>query len=218
MTRVLLATLGFDERHVVRSLLRLGFGGVAEVLLLVPAGGVEERTLKAVDEIKKLASMASVDRVEMVEIPVDDIVDGVARIYRVVREAVEKYSEAVVSLGGGLRALVVETLLAVLLLPDHIRDRITVVVDLETGKGSIEFKPSIAFMPMLTDVDMRVLALAVKKGSITLGEALNELSIPRSTIWKALEKLREEGLLERRDGNYFPTLKGRMVAKVLNLA
>ncbi|NPA97430.1 MAG: CRISPR locus-related DNA-binding protein [Crenarchaeota archaeon] len=207
----IVATLGFDERHIVRSILRIGFGGVKRVILLVPTGGIDERTQRAFDEVKKLASMAGVNDVSLMEVPIESFNDAVADIRRVVYDCVQKYGRAVVSLGGGMRALVVETLIAVFTLPPNEKKKVDIVVDLETGKDGIKFPAWIPLELRLSDVESRVLEYVVEKGSANLGDVATELGVARSTAWKALERLVDAGLLSKREYTYEPTEVGRFV-------
>ncbi len=207
----IIATLGFDERHIVRSMLRIGFGGVKRVILLVPRGGLDERTQRAYEEVKKLATMAEVTDVDMVEVPIESFNDAVADIRRIVYECVSKYGKAVVSLGGGMRALVVETLIAVFTLPPNEKKKVDVIVDLETGKDGIKFPAWIPLELRLSDVESRVLEYVVEKGSANLGDVATELGVARSTAWKALERLVDAGLLSKREYTYEPTEVGKFV-------
>ncbi len=215
MVTAIIATLGFDERHIVRSILRIGFGGVKKILLLVPRGGIEEKTTKAFDQVKSLASIAGVDDVSMVEIPVERFDDAVAEIRRLAYECVSKYSRVFVSLGGGMRALVVETLIAIFTLPPSEKRKIDIVVDLETGKDSVKFPAWIPLELRLSDVESRVLEYVVSKGSANLADVATELNIARSTAWKALERLVDAGFLTKREFVYEPTEVGKFVYSII---
>ncbi len=218
MSRVLIATLGFDERHVVRSMLRLGFGGVEKIVLLVPRGGVEERTKRAIEEIERLASIAGVTEIIVEEIPTEDFVDSVATIYGLLKKALSMEREVMVSLGGGLRALVIETLVAVFMLPRKDRDRVEVVSDLETGRGSISFRASLLpfVSPSFSEIEEKILRYLKDRGCRSLTDISEGLSIPRSTAWKGIDRLRDMELVVKTNGCYRLTEKGLLVAKVIS--
>jgi len=211
----IIATLGFDERHIVRSILRIGFGGVKRILLLVPRGGVEDKTMKAFEQIKSLASIAGVDDVSMVEVPIEMFNDAVAEIRKIAYECVSKYNRVFVSLGGGMRALVIETLIAIFTLPPSEKRKIEIVVDLESGKDSIRFPAWIPLELRLSDVESRVLEYVVSKGSANLADVATELDIARSTAWKALERLVDAGFLTKREFVYEPTDVGKFVYSLI---
>ena len=50
MANVLIASLGFDERHVIRNLLRIGFKGIKKIILLIPNWDINSRTKRAIDK------------------------------------------------------------------------------------------------------------------------------------------------------------------------
>jgi len=211
----IIATLGFDERHVIRSMLRIGFGGVQKIVLLVPRGGLEERAKRALDEISKLAGLAGVKDISTAEVPIEVFHEAVATIRRIVRDCVRSFGGAVVSLGGGMRALVIETLLAVLTLPIQDKKSVKIVVDLETSQGSIEFPASIPIDIRLSEVEIRALEYVINKGRATLGEVSEDLKLARSTAWKALEKLVSIGCLKKEDFTYIPTDIGLFVNAII---
>lgn len=208
---VIIATLGFDERHVVRSILRLGFGNVVAIELLVPSGGIDERTIKAVDEIKKLASMASVHRINLFEVPVEDFYRAVGAIRKLILEYLDKDIEVTLSLGGGLRVLVVEAYTAALLIPLSRKEKIRIFVDLETSKGFIDFKPMIPIAIQLYPIDRDILKLFKDREVLSLRDVVELIPLPRSTLWKELEKLTSRGYLVKEGALYRLSPLGKLV-------
>lgn len=206
--------LGFDERHVIKSILRLGFRNVDSIHLIVPAGIVDKRTREAIKRIESLADAAGVARVVVHEINHTDFDEAALRVASILSAASEGGSETILSLGGGLRALVLEAYAAALSLPDEVRRHVKVVVDLETGEGYVE--PSTAppkYRP-LSDTELRILSKASEAGAVRPTEASKALRIPKSTAWKLLNNLVKEGLLEKKDrGSYSLTNWGQKLLK-----
>jgi len=98
----IVAPIGFDERHVIRSILRLGFRNVTNVILLRPEGDVDERTEKAVSEIGKIAREAGAS-LRVIEVPVENLAESVGRIRRLILGELEAGRTVLVSLGVILR-------------------------------------------------------------------------------------------------------------------
>ncbi len=214
MGGALVATLGFDERHVLRNLVRLGFRGVEHVALLIPAWDIDARTRSAVEEIEKIYSVASGGRgsVETVAVDVTDFWKGVGEIRSYLTGLFPLYNQLHVSLGGGLRVLVAQALVAVLLLDQEKRRRTRVIIDLETGDGGVVFTPILPIDYVPSPTEIRVLR-ALLDGEKRLAEIIRETGLPKTTTWRTLNKLTEKGLVEKTPTlHYRLTGPGRAIA------
>ncbi len=218
MSKILVATLGFDERHVIRSIISMGMGGIEEIILLVPDWGLEERTVKAIEEIRRIAELAGIasSRIRVEKIKVEDFWRAVSRTIELLREEYMKgASEIILSLGGGLRILVLETYTAVMLIEESIRKRIKIRIDIETkGEGTIIDGDEIPLCIELTPTERIVLREIVDKRITTLKQLTQTLEIPRSTIWKTLDKLLKKKLLIKQDKQYIPTKTAETLIKI----
>jgi len=216
----IVATLGFDEKHVVRSLIRIGFRDVDAIKLLVPRREhrdefLEKKVGEAFSKIKSLAEMAEVKDVTLVEVPIKNFVDGVATIRGVLRKCLRSSRSVVLSLGGGMRALVVESLIAALSLPERERRNVKIFVELESGEGFVEFDAAVPLSVSLSSIEADVLRFLASCGNASLGDIATKLGLPRSTAWKALDKLASLGLVERSEGLYVVTEYGKLIAKII---
>ncbi len=219
----MIATLGFDERHVIRSLLAIGLEGIEYIILLIPDWPMDERTTRAVNEITKIASLAGISEENIVlkKIPVEDFWSSIAAIVKVFIEyykaGIEEY---VLSIGGGLRVLVVEAYTATLFLPEYIASKVTVRIDLESRKSSVVVRREniplqLWFTPRPQEID--VLG-ALCMGEYSLTSLSKELGLPKSTLWKILKRLEEKRLVYRTGNVYRTTDLGRILYGIFSKA
>ena len=105
-----------------------------------------------------------------------------------------------------MRALVVETLLAALILPvDAPLDRVKVEVDLETLTRHISFTiGQLQALVNLSSLERRIIeVITARKGYARLQDLAKTINRPRSTIHRTLQRLVEKKLLEKKpDGTY----------------
>jgi len=214
LANALIASLGFDERHVIRNLLRIGFKGIKKIILLIPSWDIDSRTKRAIDEIVKIAVIAGLERNSIVTYRVDvkNLYNAVKAIYRLYRELVnEEVDKVIVSLGGGLRALIIEAFLAIILLDRNTREKITVIVDLETGEDYIVVDPSIPFNYIPSENEVLVLNKLFQE-PMSFKELLETTKLPRTTLWKTLCKLQENKLVKQQESRYAITEIGKIIS------
>ena len=208
----IVAVLGFDERHVVRSILRLGFRNVDSIQLIVPdKQEMDRRTVEAINRIRKLANAAAVSRVETHKVDYEDFDKAVLQIADILASVTLGGSNTVLSLGGGMRVLVIEAYTAVLSMPEELRKYVKIVIDFETGEGYVEVKPHIPSYRLLSKDEILILKEA-EKGEATPTEISKKLGIPKSSAWKKLAQMVKEGLLTKEArGSYRQTKKAMLL-------
>lgn len=215
--KALIATLGFDERHVVKSLIDIGMSGVVRIVLLVPDWGLDERTMKAIDTITHITSLAGIDRDAIIvrEVSVLDPWKGIRDIMNILYDTYTYgVDEIIISLGGGLRALVIETYTAALLVDPEITSKITIRIGIEGRSEYISYK--IEEIPICLRIDeQEILVLkTIEKGIDKLSDIARETKIPRSTTWKILQKLCMKKILEKKNRRYQLTNLGKTLLKL----
>ena len=208
----IVAVLGFDERHVVKSILRLGFRNVNSIHLILPDGkGMDKRAVEAIERIRRLADAAGVSRVEAHKVNYEDFDEAVLQIADILASVTLGGSDTVLSLGGGMRALVIEAYTAVLSMPEELRKYIRIVIDFETGEGCVEVKPHVPKYRILSKDEILILREA-EKGEATPTKISEKLGIPKSSAWKKLAQMVEEGLLMKEmRGSYRQTKKAMLL-------
>ena len=208
----IVAVLGFDERHVVRSILRLGFRNVDSIQLIVPdKQEMDRRTAEAINRIRKLANAAAVSRVETHKVDYEDFDKAVLQIADILASVTLGGSNTVLSLGGGMRVLVIEAYTAVLSMPEELRKYVKIVIDFETGERYVEVKPHIPSYRLLSKDEILILKEA-EKGEATPTKISKKLGIPKSSAWKKLAQMVKEGLLTKEArGSYKQTKKAMLL-------
>jgi len=208
----IVAVLGFDERHVVRSILRLGFRNVDSIQLIVPdKQEMDRRTVEAINRIRKLANAAAVSRGETHKVDYEDFDKAVLQIADILASVTLGGSNTVLSLGGGMRVLVIEAYTAVLSMPEELRKYVKIVIDFETGERYVEVKPHIPSYRLLSKDEILILKEA-EKGEATPTKISKKLGIPKSSAWKKLAQMVKEGLLTKEArGSYKQTKKAMLL-------
>jgi len=211
----LVAVLGFDERHVIKSILRIGFKNVIGLYLIVPSGRVVKQTEEAIRRIREIAGMAGVASVEVFEVDPLRFEEAVARLRSLLMKLCAGGVEVIVSLGGGMRALVVESLTASILLPRDMWRFLRIVSDLETGEGYVEFVlEDVMLINELRYEELMLINYVSERGSAGPTDISRDLSIPKTTAWKALNKLLGKGLLKKVGREYRLTDEGVRLSSI----
>lgn len=215
---IIVATLGFDERPVIRALSEAGFKGFSKIYLIRPIDD-DPRAVKAVAEIKKISSMAGLRDEDVVSLRVDprSFWESVSIVHDLLSSIAKGGSEEIhLLLGGGLRALVLEAYTAFILLTDNTRSKIKVRVDLETGDHTIiisgeELPPD----TKLSEAEHRILEILGERPGLTMTDISDIMVKPASTTHRLLKKLLLRGLLVKKENRYYLSPKGRALLKIL---
>ncbi len=215
---IIVATLGFDERPVIHAISQAGFKGIEKIFLIRPFSD-DPRAIKAVSEIKKIASIAGLGDEDVISyrVEVEDFWRSVAMIHMLLREAVQNSEDYVVlCLGGGLRALVLEAYNGFILLPIELRKKIIVRIDLETGKKTIVLRgEEILLDTKLSSSELEILETLSKESGLTLTEISDKLVKPASTIHRVLKKLCTRSLVVKRENRYYLSPAGESLLKII---
>ena len=211
----LVAVLGFDERHVIKSILRVGFKNVIGIYLIVPMGRITKQTEDAIKRIKEIAGMAGVNQVEVYEIDPLHFEESVAKLRSLLMKLCAGGEEVIVSLGGGIRAMVIESIIAATLLPQNMRKYVKIVSDLETGEGYIELVlADILLINELRYEELLLIKYLKERGRVGPTDINRNLSIPKTTAWKLLNKLASRGVIEKEGREYKLTENGARLSKI----
>ena len=195
--RLYLITLGFDEKFATRFLLRHGVRE-RDVVVLVVAEDYEERkeARAAVEALRGLLE-ASLEEGGLKIVPVErgDVAGSIRRLLEVldVWGGVEK---VYASLSGGMRFIVIVSLLA---LAAYTRRRgvpVDVEVDFEDLKGYTAL-PLDAALREPGMRELRLLRAAAGMDRPTVRSLAEESGLSPSTVHRTLEQLRAMGLIDR---------------------
>lgn len=190
--KIFLATLGFDTKFQLRTLINIGRNMIDHIILVLPKNS-DERALRALSDIRRFAvDIMGIDT-ESLEVEVSDPVNAISSIYRRLRRY-EPYI-IIADLSGGMRALILETIIALLILHRHTRVNIKINIWTEDMKNQINLSPDQADIPILDNLSIMILQ-QLSIIPLTLQELKNILKKPRTTIYQRLRTLAEQGLVE----------------------
>lgn len=188
MVRVVVVTLGFDEKFAIRGLLRVGLG-FGDCVLVFTARPVDERVERALGVLREFISRYY-DGVKfrVVDVDVQDFYGAVLSVGSVLKEEVlkEENGEVIFNFSGGMRSLILETLVAAVALGiDGM-----VEVELENFAGVISFPLRVIKLSSPLKEEYRViLRTLLEVGEMNLSDLARRLGVAKSTIHSRVKHL-----------------------------
>jgi CRISPR locus-related DNA-binding protein len=211
VARALVTTIGFDERFVVRALIR--YLENIDHFIGILSTPIEQRALQAISNIKNFIDKYVVDSgkrlaYEFIEIDITDPYEAIARLKRIFTSN----NEYIVNLSGGMRALTIVTFIAFIIS----RARGEIEIELENLQGRISIDPRIITAGPLSSDEEKIVNTIKKLGRATYRDIMKETGIPRATLFKHLSSLRSRGVIDQqREGRntyYMLTNIGRSLS------
>jgi len=216
----IIAPLGFDIRPVIRAMMDSGFANLKEVYLIVPKGEKDQRVETALSEVKKVAQLGGLNELKKVEVDYSDFFQAILSIRKLIDSISISGEKIIVSLGGGMRVLVTEVLIACIIANEAQRKMLEVFIYPESGEGTrVSFVvQDVITISNLHEEEFRLLNVIkeMRYGSIT--SISEKLKIPKSTAWKRINKLVEMGLVREERRKYVLTELGERVVEAYNKA
>jgi len=223
MSKVVLVSIGFDVNLVMRSLLKIGLSNGDVLLLLYSKSGGEyerKKVEKAVETIKDLVSKTGIGYYDIV-VSGFDFVNDVATILN----AIKKHSKAhiIASLVGGMRIVIVEAIVSLLLYRKFVNKNVNVTVHVmrEDGTYDIMLPLDAMYLPDLSNRELTVLKIIkreelFRKTRAKIVEDLSsKLNVTESMIYKLLSSLERKNILRSKDSTLEPTLLGKIILSIL---
>lgn len=206
--RVFVITLGFHEDHAIRLLTSSGAASDDRVVVLT-AKPVVPAVRRAYEGLRAFAMRVGVGEPEIVEVP-PELAEGVESILKVFEGA----GELVLGLSGGMRYLIVFTLVALVLSGKpatiHIYPEGGEVPEVVIPKDAVA---SLRRLP--TDAELRILKEVVSNPGITDEEVAERIERKVKTVKNVVSELVKSGLIVRkgRRGGLYPTEWGALIAR-----
>ncbi|MCD6105834.1 MAG: CRISPR locus-related DNA-binding protein [Thermoplasmata archaeon] len=197
MKKLIVLTIGFDEKYGLKALLRKGITIEDKVLVLVhenPGSGVKA----SIDELKEVLAKALGNEVTMdvIEVPIWDFFKASMVITEAIKERLEEGAKVRAALSSGSRALILETIFSLIMLGDAVEE---VEADTEDGRAVIIFPKGVLRPPQVDETDIEILSFLFE-GDKDTNELQRLMSakrpFPKSTLFKRLIILRDKGLVE----------------------
>jgi len=184
-------TLGYDERFAIRFLLRHPISEDDVVLVILPANFREdEKSLAALNNLRKL-----IERVEPIELDLKEPLMSVTDLFSVIER--KSRGEIYACLSGGMRSIVVITLLALQNLVRKTSRKAWVEIDFENLTGYMRI-PLNAFLIPRNERFLRILEVLMDpnaKRSIRYLEG--KTGIPLATVHREVKRMVSMGLLTK---------------------
>jgi len=194
--RLVACPLGFDERFVVRAIiqLRLGLEGQDVLALFLPLEG-DPRGLEALNRVEQMVGNYNLNLLlRSEEVDIDDFWEGAGQVRRCLEVLVDELapSKLHVVLGGGMRILSLQVLMGALALGLSG----DVLVYREDLKGSVAFSlNALRTLRRPSDEHIKVLEAVRRKPGLSFSELAREISMPKATLHKRLQELKNMGLI-----------------------
>jgi CRISPR-associated protein Csa3 len=188
---ILVASFGFDIDFVVR---RLGVKKYSEIVLLAIRTEGFSRVEKSYYALAHICATAKIG-CKLVPLQLSGLIRS---IYSILLEKLNMSSDTQIDLylTGGPRVLVISSLLASLLLPDVLAERVSIVVEGEGFDYSWSTKTDRLIALLHLDRRSReVLMTVATLGKATLSEVSSKTNIPKATAYRRLKELEERKII-----------------------
>jgi len=220
-----LITLGFDEKFAIRSMVSKGLKPGDEVVILMPEGSVgysQSKAERAFNNLKQFVETVQPKlKIIRVEVEVRDLTSSVAKIQSVIRSSSQR--EIYANLSGGMRILIIEVLLALVLLGIEAE----IEIELEDMEATVKLYSSYFFKEELDWTD-RIILSTLLNSEKSVHEIVSEIerdlaesdSQPpsRVTVWRRILELEKKRLVDHRNIGkmkyYKLTNKGEFLVKL----
>lgn len=204
--------LGFDVTHAIFTLTNFRPSRVIVLLALVN-GRLDPRSSAAYSALEQIASASDI-QIERLEVEVTEPLTTITRLKTLI-ESIMARSNLVIDLGGGLRILVVETLLAYLSTPSDKWENTRLIVYIEGTNTYKELTPADIMQILrgrrrvLSHIEKVILNSMNELEEYSLDRIYREavlkgLDVSRQYIHKVLRKLVKEGYI-------FKVARGRYI-------
>lgn len=230
MAKLVVTTIGFDERLVIRSLLRIGLDRNDVLLLVYSKSGSAydvERVERAVSIVKELVGKASVEYYDVVVSGVDFTSD-----VREVVKALKTYGaerDIIACLVGGMRLTMLEVLVSLILYSSFMKQSEKterektekIYVMREDGLYDVIIPFNVIHPPNLTTREVSALKVIKNKGIEEAARASlvntlsRELGISKSGVYKIISKLEEKRIIEVTGSTVRVSPLGKLILEVL---
>ncbi len=187
-----MATMGFDTRFQMKTLVGIGKDEIDYALLLIPSGELNEKAEKALRDMEGfLRDLMGLDY-DVLKINIDDPVEAIAEIYLKLDSL--RPSMIIGDLSGGMRSMVLEAYTAILSYHYSTGTAFKIIVWKEDLTGRIEVDHDYTKIPVLMGLDEKIIMqLSIPR---TLKEIVEATGKPKTTVYLRLRKLINEGLVE----------------------
>lgn len=194
--RFVVASVGFDERFIVRLMVSCGLGvGSSDFILLVTPEEGEDRCLRVVEHVREFTRSYRLNlSLEVLRVDVGSFWGAAGSVRNAVEEYFSKLNprEFIVLLSGGMRALVLEVLLGCI--ASRLKGK--VIVYREDLKGHIEFPLEIFSVERPSIEELKVLKVLKESETANLRVIAAKLNTSKASAFRIVKRLEEKSLVK----------------------
>ncbi|RLG82003.1 MAG: hypothetical protein DRO40_08665 [Thermoprotei archaeon] len=198
MAKLVVSTLGFEEKWAIRAVLTYGLEPGDHIIVIT--GPIIDKVERAYESIKKVADMVGDVKVNLLSIENPcDFIENISRIKEVLIKHAYSMDSIIIVLSGGMRVLVLSLYTAVLFLPEEIKGKINIIrLDLEDGSCSVEIPLKLLGLveTWSPGVLRDILKIVYERGEVSIEDIAGYTGKDRTTIRRQVAKLAELGLVE----------------------
>lgn len=193
MSRVFIAPLGFHEDILLRSLIAFRVNR-SDVVYAVTCKPVVGAVKKAFDTLVALSGKQGFPPPMLVDLDCNNFYDSI----RVIRGIVKRHesNDMVLCIGGGLRALTLITLIA--LIASEKPFTLHYEPEAGTGEFTIDQKFFLNIFRKLSGIEKKTLSIIISKPGVTVKELSETLGFKEKTVRNTVTKLKKRGLVIKR--------------------
>jgi CRISPR-associated protein Csa3 len=196
---ILLTTLGFEEKYILREVFRRGVKDRLAIYVLVPEE-IHEKTEKAYATIKEMLSKLEQNiSIERIKVPIQNPYQAIFELRKQLKTFVDTKEEIVCNLSGGQRLLIFCALAALSSLGAR---NIKIAIESEDGKYYFEMPSDVLIYFALDELEMKILE-AIRNGHVKIRDLLDTLKVSRVTLWRKVKRLKKLGLIEELEGKKY---------------
>jgi len=204
--RLIILTLGFDEKFAVRGILRYS-PKAEDSVIVVTASPLTEKAEKALGTLREiLQSYAGIESVEVFEVDVSRPEVSKQRLAGLISGY---EGEVVANLSGGMRALILITLAALI----SSGKNALIEVETENLETVVTLSPEFFMREEVNSSDLRIIRMVHEQGGVRLDEFARTIGKSRTTTYRILRRLVERGYLTtekfKRGVRYLASERGR---------
>jgi len=189
---IIFATLGFDEKFIIRDILRRGIKEEAKLLIFTSS---EDPRVEEAYTTLKTTFMSIQLKIEKYTINIEDSFSAISEIRNIILENIKEHSEIIFNLSGGQRIL----LSYILSVIASERINCEIVMISEDSSFQVSLPSKIFFAKQIDPLSLEIVKM-LKEKPLKAGEILKKLggdeTIGRTTIWRRLKWLIKEGIVE----------------------
>jgi len=183
--------LPYAEWPIASAIIKHGLSEGDRILLLAPEGK-DERSKKAVEDVKRFISeFASKVEVSEVSVPIHNPVEGISALAKLMAKEVAQRRSLTVNLSGGMKALVIEAVLALTLIRAE-----NLLVELKTeDKVDLQIPKVWGILREISPGEKRALSAMSKQTSLSLSDLAKALKVSVPTAHRLSKGLEKTGAI-----------------------